>query len=190
IIPISTTVTIVQSGPSAALNVTPALRTVTDPAGSATFTVAANTTWTSSSDANWCQVTNSGSGNGIISATYQQNLTPYVRTANIQVTGAGAVPATVQVLQLPSFVSVDENPESAFQVFPNPTSGLFVLSGASTEMLFIRVTIFDPQGKTILTRQCTGANSYSFDLSKAGSGSYFMKVESKGKTHMMKVIVQ
>jgi hypothetical protein len=190
IIPISTTVTIIQAGPSATLNVTPASRTVTDPAGSATFAVAANTTWTSSSDANWCQAANSGSGNGITTATYQQNLTPYVRTANIQVLGAGTVPATVQVLQLPSFVSVDENPQNTFQVFPNPTSGLFVLSGTSTEMLFIRVTIFDPQGKTILTRQCTGANSYSFDLSQEGSGSYFMKVESKGKTHMMKVIVQ
>jgi hypothetical protein len=172
------------------LNVTPATRTVTDPSGITTFNVSSNTSWTTTSDASWCQATPSGSGIGLITATYQQNLTPVLRTASIQVSGTGAYPVTVQVLQLPSFVSIGENPENTLQVYPNPTSGIFVISSPSSGMLEMNVYIINAKGKTILTRQCKGANSYTFDLSQAASGSYFMKVETEGKTHVMKVIVQ
>ncbi|MEI6061778.1 MAG: BACON domain-containing carbohydrate-binding protein [Bacteroidota bacterium] len=183
-------VTVVQGGPVATLSVTPATRTVTDPAGSTTFNVSANTTWSVSSDANWCQTNTSGTGIGLITAIYQQNLTPVMRTANIQVLGAGTAPASVQVLQLPSFVSIEESPESGLQVFPNPTSGVFAISGASSEMFEMKISILDAKGKTILARQYKGANSYSFDLSQAASGNYFLKVETGDKTHLLKLIVQ
>ena len=190
IVPLSETVTISQDGPVATLDVSPSSRTVTDPAGSTTFDVTANTSWICSSDASWCQVTTSGSGNSTIAATYQQNLTPVIRTANIQVMGAGTLPATVHLLQLPSFVSVGDHPENTIQVYPNPTTGLFVISSASSEMLYMRVTIFDSRGKTMQIKQCTGSNSYSFDLSDAGSGNYFIKIETGGKTHVMKIVVE
>ena len=184
-------VTVVQQGPTATLNVTPSSRTVTDPAGSTTFNVSSNTDWTTSSDASWCQVTPSGSGIGPITATYQQNLTPVMRTANIQVTGAGiASPVTVQVLQLPSFVSVGENPENSLQIYPNPTTGIFVISSPSSEMMEMKASIINAKGKTILTKDCKGANSYTFDLSQAAAGNYFVKVETGEKTYVMKIIVQ
>ena len=183
-------VTVEQSGPAATLNVTPATRTVTDPAGSTTFNVSSNTTWTTSSNAGWCQPTPSGSGIAVLTATYQQNLGPVIRTATIQVSGAGASPVSVQVLQLPSFVSLDENPENELQIFPNPTTGLFVISSASSELREMKVYILDARGKVILTRDCKGASSYTFDLSRAASGNYFMKIETDGKTHVLKVVVQ
>jgi hypothetical protein len=183
-------VTVDQQGPVATLNVTPASRTVTDPAGTTTFNVSSNTAWSCNSDASWCQPTPSGSGIGLIMATFEQNLTPVIRTANIQVDGDGTNSVTVQVLQLPSFVSIGENPENTLQVFPNPTTGLFVISSASSEMLELKVSIIDSKGKTILMKQCKGANSYTFDLSQAASGNYFIKVETGGKTHVMKIIVQ
>ncbi|MFZ4548465.1 MAG: BACON domain-containing protein, partial [Bacteroidales bacterium] len=183
-------VTVVQSGPAAILNVTPATRTVTDPAGSTTFNVSSNTNWSCSSDQLWCQPTPSGTGIGLITATYTQNLTQVIRTANIQINGTGATTVWVQLIQLPSFVSLDENPENALEIFPNPTTGLFVISSASTQMLEMKVSILNAKGKTILTRQCKGSNSYSFDLSQAASGNYFMKVEVDGKTHVLKLVVQ
>ncbi len=189
IMPISATVTVVQQGPSATLNVAPASRTVPDPAGTTTFTVTANTTWICNSDASWCSITTSGTGNGVITATYQQNLTPVIRTASIQVMGEGTFPATVKVIQLPSFVSVGENPENSIQVYPNPTTGLFVISSASSEMMEMKVTILDAKGQVVQARHCSGANSYSFDLSASASGNYFMKIETGGKIHIMKVIV-
>jgi hypothetical protein len=104
--------------------------------------------------------------------------------------GAGTLPATVHLLQLPSFVSVGDHPEKTIQVYPNPTAGLFVISSASSEMLYMRVTIFDTRGKTMQIKQCTGSNTYSFDLSDAGSGNYFIKIETGGKTHVMKIVVE
>ncbi len=185
------TITVEQQAPAATLNVTPATRTVTDPAGTTTFNVSSNTVWTTNCDANWCQVTSSGSGIGPITATYEQNLTPVIRTANIHVTGAGVTnPVTVQVLQLPSFVSVEENPANTLQVFPNPTTGIFVISSPSPEMMELKVSIINAKGKTILTRQCKGANSYTFDLSQAAAGNYFVKVETGEKTYVMKIVVQ
>ncbi len=183
-------VTVVQSGPAAILNVTPATRTVTDPAGSTTFNVSSNTNWSCSSDQLWCQPTPSGTGIGLMTATYTQNLTQVIRTANIQINGTGATTVWVQLIQLPSFVSLDENPENALEIFPNPTTGLFVISSASTQMLEMNVSILNAKGKTILTRQCKGSNSYSFDLSQAASGNYFMKVETNGKIHVLKLVVQ
>ena len=183
-------VTVVQSGPAAMLNVTPATRTVTDPAGSTTFNVSSNTNWSCSSDQLWCQPTPSGTGIGLMTATYSQNLTQVIRTANIQINGTGATTVWVQLVQLPSFVSLDENPENALEVFPNPTTGLFVISSASNQMLEMKVSILNAKGKTILTRQCKGSNNYTFDLSQAASGNYFMKVETDGKTHVLKLVVQ
>ena len=106
------------------------------------------------------------------------------------VQGAGTLPAGVKVIQLPSFVSVGDAPENTFTVFPNPTTGTFVISSPSSDMLYMRVTVYDIHGKVVLTKQCSGENSYSFDLSQAGSGNYFMRIEAGGKTHVVKMIVQ
>jgi hypothetical protein len=190
ITPVSATVTIFQQGPSAALSVEPAVQTVTDPSGSTSFDVIANTSWTCSSDASWCQPTTSGSGNGTITAIFEQNLTPVIRTATLEVLGAGTFPATVKVMQLPSFVSIKDNPKNELQVYPNPTTGLFVISSAAASMFEMQVTILDSKGQVVIAKHCSGANSYNFDLSQSASGNYFVKIETGGKVHIMKIVVQ
>ncbi len=183
-------VTVIQQGPAAAINVTPSSRTVNDPAGSTLFNISSNTNWTCSSDANWCQPTPSGSGSGILTATYQQNLTPVLRTATLQVFGTGLSAFTVRVMQLPSFVSVSENPENAMRVFPNPTNGIFTLSSPSEGMAGMKVIIYNAEGKTILTRECRGSDSYTFNLSREPKGIYFIKTESAAKIHLLQILVQ
>jgi hypothetical protein len=91
---------------------------------------------------------------------------------------------------LPSFVSVGKAPVNMLQVYPNPTNGLFVISSPSAEMMEMKATIINEKGKTILTKQCKGANSYSFDISQAAAGNYFVKVETRVKTYVLKVVVQ
>ncbi len=44
--------------------------------------------------------------------------------------------------------------------------------------------------KTILTRECRGSDSYTFNLSREPKGIYFMKIESEAKTHLLKILVQ
>ncbi len=183
-------VTVTQQAPVAFLTVTPATRTVTDPAGTSTFNISSNTNWTCTSSASWCQVTPSGTGIGPITANYQQNLTMVMRTANIQVSGTGTAPVTVQLIQLPSFVSLNELPDNDIHLYPNPTTGLFVISSASSEMVDMSVTIIDSKGKAILKKQFKGSSSYTIDLSQAASGSYYVRIDSGEKTRVMKIVVQ
>jgi PKD repeat protein len=86
-----------SSGPT--LSVAPANQNVTAPAGTTTFTVTSNATWTAASDQTWCTVNPTGTGNGIITATYAQNTNPGGRAANITVNVSGISPVIVTVTQ-------------------------------------------------------------------------------------------
>jgi len=93
------TVTVTQAGATPGLSVAPSTQNVTAPAGSASFTVTSNTSWSVVSDQTWCTVTPSGTGNGSITATYTQNVSTSPRTASITVSASGATPVTVTVVQ-------------------------------------------------------------------------------------------
>jgi photosystem II stability/assembly factor-like uncharacterized protein len=81
--------------------VNPANQDVACTAGSTTFTVTANTTtvWTATSSATWCTVTPSGSGSGILAATYTDNPAITSRVDTITVSVATFAPQTVTVTQ-------------------------------------------------------------------------------------------
>jgi hypothetical protein len=86
-----------SSGPT--LSVTPVNQNVTAPAGTTPFTVTSNSAWTAVSNQSWCTVTPSGTGNGIITATYTQNIQPGGRVADISVNVSGLSPVVVTVTQ-------------------------------------------------------------------------------------------
>ncbi|MEI6062249.1 MAG: BACON domain-containing carbohydrate-binding protein [Bacteroidota bacterium] len=182
-------VSVIQLGPAAVLSVTPLSRTVSDSQGSTTFNVTSNTTWTCSSDANWCLPTLSGSGTGLITATYQQNLSPVARTANMQVIAPGLNAVNIMLLQLPSFVSVPETPKNTFLVYPNPTNGKFIISSAANMMVEMKVSIINPEGKIIYTRKCTGESAYTFNLTGNYAGIYFIKIETDELFYELLVLV-
>jgi len=94
------TVTVTQAGTSPTLIVSPANQNASSSSGTVSFDVASNITWTVSSNQTWCTVTSSGTGNGIITATYQTNTGPGTRTATITVSGSGVNNQTVTVTQL------------------------------------------------------------------------------------------
>jgi len=82
------------------LSVTPTSQNVpASPAGSTTFSVTSNTSWTASSDKSWCTVTPSGTGNGTITANYSINTLVGSRVATITVTVTGVPLVTVTVVQ-------------------------------------------------------------------------------------------
>lgn len=172
------------------LSISPTTRTVSDQPGTTTFNVTSNAAWTGSSDANWCAVTPSGTGNSVLIANYQQNLTYDIRTAEITVVGQSTSPVVVQVIQLPSFVGVENNTENSIKVFPNPTNGIFVINSPSGDLLELKATIMNANGQIVLIKECKGASSYSFDFSKATSGYYFIKMEINNKIQVMKIVVK
>lgn len=90
---------ITGTGTTATLSVTPPNQNVPVTAGTTTFNVVSNTSWTVSSDQTWCTVNPSGTGNGTITANYAQNTLPGGRVANITVTVSGLAPVVVTVSQ-------------------------------------------------------------------------------------------
>ncbi|MCX6282157.1 MAG: BACON domain-containing carbohydrate-binding protein [Bacteroidetes bacterium] len=95
----SVSVTVTQEGQTPQLIVTPPNRDVTADAGATDFSVVSNVGWIVSCDANWCTVTPSGIGNGIIAATYTANNDAVPRVAHISTMGSGIGPVVVTVSQ-------------------------------------------------------------------------------------------
>jgi hypothetical protein len=83
---------------NATLEVTPAVQTVSSFAGSVPYNVVSNANWTASSNALWCTVTPSGTGNGTLNAGYSEN-TGNARSATITVSATGATPVNVTLNQ-------------------------------------------------------------------------------------------
>jgi len=105
-------VTVTQLGTAPALIVTPLNQNVTSSSGTTDFAVTSNVDWTASSNVTWCTVTPSGTGNGIIKATYQENTEAGSRKANITVSGPGVSAHVVTVTQsgtAPSLIVTPSN---------------------------------------------------------------------------------
>jgi len=88
-----------QATVTCTLSVTPANQNVLSLAGSTSFSITSNCSWTAISSQTWCTITPTGSGNGTIIANYAANTLPIPRTATITVTVSGAAPVQVTVTQ-------------------------------------------------------------------------------------------
>lgn len=184
------TATLTQAAAPATLSVSPPEQNVQNPAGSTSFDVISNASWYATSDVTWCSATPFGTGNGTLNAYYDENTGPVIRTANITVSVAGVSPQIVKVIQLPSFVSIDENMKGEVQVFPNPSSGIVIIGGPSGTNLEMKVTIMDMYGKTVLSKICSGEPNYSFDLTSKPKGTYFLRADFGEKNIVWKFILQ
>ncbi len=77
-------------GASEYLSVSPSSRNVSSDAGNTTFSVSSNVSWSVNDDASWLSVSpTSGSNDGTLTATYEENTTSSSRTGTITVTGGG-----------------------------------------------------------------------------------------------------
>jgi hypothetical protein len=73
---------------------------------------------------------------------------------------------------------------STFEVFPNPSNGVFKINQSSA--IDAVVSVFDLTGKTILTKNIS-TTSEVIDLSKQAEGMYFLQVKQNGITKTMKI---
>lgn len=112
------------------LTVTPSNQNVTLAAGSTNFAVTCSTSWAASSDATWCTVTPSGSGNGTLVANYTANTGP-ARTANITVTASGAPNVVVTVTQAGVAPSLSVTPANQNVTAPAGNTSFTVTSNSA-----------------------------------------------------------
>ena len=92
-------VTVTQAGATPSLSVTPNNQSVPAPAGTTLFTVTSTGSWTATIDQSWCTITTSGTGNGTLTANYQENTGMAVRIATITVSATGLPSQVVTVTQ-------------------------------------------------------------------------------------------
>ena len=182
-------VTVTQDGAAATLAVMPPSQSVSESSGMTDFTVTSNSDWTASSDASWCTVTASGSGNGTLVATYEANSTSTEREANITVTVTGLPPVMVIVMQDGSSVGIAENMAGDVSLFPNPARDLVKISLGKVSSGNILVSLFDMTGKTILNRIYGAGNEVSLEVGDITRGFYFVKVVVNGEAITRRLIL-
>ncbi|MCB9258701.1 MAG: T9SS type A sorting domain-containing protein [Ignavibacteriales bacterium] len=90
---ITRTATITQNGTSSTTNnlsISPSSQNVASSAGNTNISVSSNVSWSASDNASWLSLSpTSGSNNGSITATFQENTSSSSRTATVTVSGSG-----------------------------------------------------------------------------------------------------
>jgi len=90
-----------------------------------------------------------------------------------------------------NLVSVNEPKESEFEVFPNPTTGQFTITGQFDSSVPIQIEIIDAKGKIITSESVQTTNGSivkDVDLSEYASGLYLIRIKSKTLLRTQKLI--
>lgn len=171
------------------LSVNPSSQKVDAPAGIIGFTVTANTNWSAVSDADWCKLTYSGSGNGTIIAEYTDNVFSQSRIANLVVKVAGLPDQTVILEQNKSTIGIDECINGIIKIYPNPTTGILRIITPQDVPGLIEVNVLDSQGRSILNKQFKSGTDYELDLSFVPKGSYILIIKTGENSVVKKIII-
>ncbi len=76
-----------------------------------------------------------------------------------------------------------------FEIYPNPTNGLFKLSSLSNEPIQ-KIEIWNASGQIVLEQDLIGATSSSLDLSSQQNGVYLVRVICADEVHVYKILKQ
>jgi plastocyanin len=165
------------TAPLPSLNVTPANQNVPYTVGTTEFQVTSNSVWTTSSNRDWCTVTQSGSGNGTLVASFSENPANSPRIANISVSVEGLPAMEVTVTQASSSVSLNEYDMAVFKLYPNPTVGIFTLSLGNANDKPIELSIRNIIGNEMMRQTLVNRDQYSFDMTGYSRGLYFVNLK-------------
>ena len=123
----------------------------------------------------------------------------YLPTTTVQSGGCmwGYIAPSGPWCQTPSMPAVamaqeeipDNTAQSSFKVYPNPTSGNFILE-LKGEADQVKVDIYGIWGEKMLTTVLNGERKHEFSLSDKPAGIYFVRVISGEKAETIKIIKQ
>jgi hypothetical protein len=92
------------------------------------YSVTSNANWTVTCNATWCDVTVYGSGNGLLTAIYEENLSVIPRVASITVTVSGLTPITVTLTQEGAAPILNVQPSNQDVTYESGTTEFMVIS--------------------------------------------------------------
>ena len=85
-------------------------------------------------------------------------------------------------------VGINENQISSFEIYPNPSKGIFTVSHRNINP--DRVTVFDFSGKQLFSEDCKSSNGQTtIDLSGHTEGVYFIKIETKSALEVKRLLL-
>jgi Secretion system C-terminal sorting domain/CARDB len=92
--------------------------------------------------------------------------------------------ANISVYVKSCSVGLSNVEKSTFEVFPNPSNGVFKINQSFA--IEASISVFDLTGKTILSKNIATL-SETIDLSKQADGMYFLQVKQNGVTKTIKI---
>ncbi|MBL7897197.1 MAG: T9SS type A sorting domain-containing protein [Crocinitomicaceae bacterium] len=141
-----------------------------------------------------------GTSNGSIDATIIGGTIPYASTVwsnsatteDISGLTAGAYTLTVTdangcikdtTFQLKSSVGIGEETKNPFEIFPNPSNGIFQVKGVDAYL----ISISDASGKLVYSNNANGVQNVN--LSFVEAGVYLIRIEKDGYIYTDKLII-
>ncbi len=186
-------VTVIQSGIEATLSVSPTSQTVPSTEGEAVFSLLSNSMWNVSSDVEWCiPISDSGSGNGEIVTYYEPNETEYYRTAILTISAFGTDDVFVSLVQEGLLTGIDPKQQNkSFKIFPNPTTGQFMVEVPDQLSGETEIEVLDAQGKkTAFILRNKTLSTFNIDLSAASPGIYFVLLRNGSVELKQKLVLR
>ncbi len=173
-----------------ALYISPLSHIVSADKGIVSFSVTTQLDWTAQSNAVWCKVTPSGSGNGEILVEYEANTEEIERIATITVsTVDGKATLIVTLYQEPQKSGVKFSTANDFQVYPNPTNENLLTINAPNAVGQIGWTLKDINGRTVKSGDTTSSGKATIHIGKLPSGCYILMIQSENKIQSKIVII-
>ena len=120
---------------------------------------------------------NSQNINGLVGGLY-----------SVTITDLNGCTTTLTDILVNSFVGLDENIDIQFNVFPNPTNGLFNVALTREFEKEITLSVYDLCGRLIYKTYETGNRAFEVDIIDKANGSYILKLEIGGKQVQKRII--
>jgi len=143
-----------------------------------------------SSDQPWLKVEAiNHQGINSFSITASANYGSSDRIAIVTVSSPGFSPKNIIVTQYASLVGLDGQPDASrrFKCFPNPSTGIFYLSGNEAVG---NIKIFNSEGKLVYTGSAgLTETGYMIDLSGYNKGIYTMLIITANRRETVKLVV-
>jgi hypothetical protein len=104
---------------------------------------------------------------------------------------APSIVANQSAINSSEILSIPGLGSTYFKVYPNPTSGNFILElNGDFASSVANVEVFGMQGEKVLSTVLTGEQKHEFSLSDRPAGIYFIRVSSGSKASSAKIIKQ
>jgi PKD repeat protein len=131
-------------------------------------------------------------GNVIFGATSQSYEATQNGNYTVTVNENGCVSEQSSPASISWGVESNNNPGTHFVLYPNPSQGIVNLVFTSTEIMPYVVMLYDVQGKLLFMEDIedfSGTYINKFDLTKYGSGEYFISIINAKNEKIEKVIL-